>query len=97
MTELVTLAVLGPWEIGGILVIALLLFGSKKLPELARGLGTGLKEFKKATSEVTNDLQKAIDEEPAHRPAPPEPSPTPKSYDPESDAKKTSNSDSKDS
>ncbi len=84
MTDLVTIAVLGPWEIGGILVIALLLFGSKKLPELARGLGSGLKEFKKATSDVSNDLQRAIEEEPpSTRPTPP----TPKDYSSDSSTK----------
>lgn len=92
MTEFVTLAVLGPWEIGGILIIALLLFGSKKLPELARGLGSGLKEFKKATSDVTDDLQRAIDEEPSQRPTPPPP--TPSSYSPDSHPKDPGSSDS---
>lgn len=54
-------AFLGPWEIAGILVIALLMFGAKKLPELARGLGQGIKEFKKASRDVQSDLQRAID------------------------------------
>lgn len=39
---------LGPWEIGGIVVIAFLLFGPKRLPELARSLGEGVREFKKS-------------------------------------------------
>ena len=52
---------LGGWEIVGILGIALLMFGAKKLPELARGLGQGIKEFKKASRDVQNDLQRAID------------------------------------
>ena len=43
---------LGPMEIGVILFIILLLFGAKKLPELARGLGKGIKEFKKASSDI---------------------------------------------
>ncbi|MFC1513570.1 twin-arginine translocase TatA/TatE family subunit [candidate division KSB1 bacterium] len=34
----------------------LLIFGGKKLPELARGLGKGIKEFKKATQEIESDL-----------------------------------------
>lgn len=59
---------LGWPEIIGILVVILVLFGAKKLPELARGLGQGLKEFKKATKEVQDDLQRAIEDE-----APPEP------------------------
>jgi sec-independent protein translocase protein TatA len=44
-----------------ILVIILLLFGAKKLPELARGLGKSMKEFKKATQEVQEDFQEAMD------------------------------------
>ncbi|HIL71730.1 MAG TPA: twin-arginine translocase TatA/TatE family subunit, partial [Verrucomicrobia bacterium] len=40
---------MGGWEILGILVVVLILFGAKRLPELAKGLGTGIKEFKKAT------------------------------------------------
>jgi sec-independent protein translocase protein TatA len=62
------LAMLGWPEIIGILVVVLVLFGAKKLPELARGLGQGLKEFKKATREVQEDLQRAIEEEPAPEP-----------------------------
>jgi sec-independent protein translocase protein TatA len=42
---------LGPWQIVLIGVIVLLLFGGKKIPELMRGLGSGIKEFKDASSE----------------------------------------------
>lgn len=55
---------LGWPEIIGILIVVLVLFGAKKIPELAKGLGSGIKEFKKATREVQDDLQRAIDEEP---------------------------------
>ena len=48
-------AMLGGWEIVLILAVVLILFGAKKLPELAKGLGQGIKEFKKATREVTDD------------------------------------------
>src|ERR1041385_9138644 len=48
---------LGGWEIILIMAVILLLFGAKKLPELAKGLGTGIKEFKKATTDVQRDLQ----------------------------------------
>jgi sec-independent protein translocase protein TatA len=41
------------------LLAVLLLFGAKKIPELAKGLGTGIKEFKKATKEVTDEIQNA--------------------------------------
>lgn len=55
---------LGGWEIVLILAVVLLLFGAKKLPELARGLGSGIKEFKKATREVTDEIQNAADDVP---------------------------------
>lgn len=45
------LAVPGPWSIALIAVAILLLFGGKKIPELMRGLGSGIKEFKDATQE----------------------------------------------
>lgn len=41
---------LGPMEITLIVLVLLLLFGGRKIPELMRGLGTGMKEFKKATN-----------------------------------------------
>ena len=55
---------LGGWEIILILAVVLILFGAKKLPELARGLGQGIKEFKKATREVTDEIQNATDDTP---------------------------------
>ena len=51
--------IIGGWEIVLILAVVLILFGAKKLPELAKGLGTGIKEFKKATREVTDEIQNA--------------------------------------
>ena len=59
-----TFAMLNGWEIVLIMAVVLVLFGAKKLPELARGLGTGIKEFKKATRDVTDELQSAMDEPP---------------------------------
>lgn len=53
---------LGGWEIVLILAVVLLLFGSKKLPELAKGLGTGIKEFKKATREVSDEIHNASED-----------------------------------
>jgi len=62
----IALAFLGPvgWpEIVIILAIALLLFGGKKLPELARGLGRGLRHFKEEVQGVKSDISAAIDED----------------------------------
>ena len=46
---------LGTPEIIAILVLLLLLFGAKRLPELARGLGQGIKEFRKSVKDITQD------------------------------------------
>jgi sec-independent protein translocase protein TatA len=48
---------IGWQEILLILLIALLLFGAKKIPELARGLGKGIREFKKGLSEIDKPLE----------------------------------------
>ena len=44
-----------------IFIIVLLLFGAKKLPELARGMGKSIKEFRKAASEMEEDFKSAMD------------------------------------
>ena len=51
---------LGPWEIIIIFIFVLLIFGGKKLPELAKGLGEGIKEFKKATNDIKDEVDNAI-------------------------------------
>ena len=48
----------GPWEIIVIALIVLLLFGGKKIPELMRGLGKGVKEFKEAQKDEDNKTKK---------------------------------------
>jgi len=55
-----------------IAVVALVLFGANKIPTFMKGLGQGIKEFKKASSDVQGELQRAMDEEAAQpkRPAP---------------------------
>jgi len=47
----------GGQEIVYILVIVLLLFGAKRLPELARSLGQGIKEFRKSVKEISEDTE----------------------------------------
>jgi sec-independent protein translocase protein TatA len=61
------LALLG--DIGGpelllVMFLILLLFGGEKLPQLARGLGKSVREFKKVTSEAQNEIKRAIDDAP---------------------------------
>jgi sec-independent protein translocase protein TatA len=47
---------LGPWEIGLIVMFVVVLFGAKKIPEIMRGLGSGIKEFKSGLKEGEADL-----------------------------------------
>ena len=58
-------------EILLVLAVILIFFGAKKLPELAKGMGQGIKEFKKATRDATDEMERAMD-------PPPTPPPTPK-------------------
>ncbi|VAX20505.1 Twin-arginine translocation protein TatA [hydrothermal vent metagenome] len=48
---------LGPMEIFIIVAAILILFGAKKIPEFAKGIGKGMKEFKKAVKEVEEDIK----------------------------------------
>ncbi len=66
MTNLLAFGPLGGPEIAVIFVVVLLLFGAKKIPELARGLGKSMGEFKKARTEFEDEIKRAeesIDEE----------------------------------
>lgn len=67
---------LNGWEVVAILAVVLIVFGAKKLPELARGLGQGIKEFKKSSRELQDEISSAIDLDtpppPPRRVTPPE-------------------------
>jgi len=52
-------AMFGGWELVVIFAAILILFGSKRIPEFAKGLGQGIREFKKAAREVTDEVQSA--------------------------------------
>ena len=54
---------LGPWEILLVLVVVLVLFGAKRLPELARGLGLGINEFRDAVDSSKKEIMDVIDSE----------------------------------
>ena len=51
MSATFVLLAIGPWQIVLLVVLVILLFGGRKIPELMRGLGTGIKEFKDASKE----------------------------------------------
>ena len=63
----------GP-ELFLILLLVLIFFGAKRLPEMAKSLGTGIKEFKKAMREVNDEVQNVTSDTPA---TPTKPSPSP--------------------
>lgn len=51
---------LGPWELLLVFLAILLLFGAKRLPEIAQGMGKGIKEFKKAMKDTTEDIKSSV-------------------------------------
>ena len=69
------LAVLGlsGGELVLVLVVILVLFGAKRIPEFAKGLGKGINEFKKASREVTDEIERSVEDTPP--PAKPAPRP----------------------
>lgn len=58
---------MGGYEILLILLVILIFFGAKKIPELARGMGRGIREFKDATREITDELEDGINDKPQAR------------------------------
>ena len=60
-TEIVMASMPGGWEMVVIALVILLLFGAKKLPELAKGLGQGIREFKGAVDGVKDEMKDAQD------------------------------------
>lgn len=64
-------AMLGTPEILVIAIVVLVLFGAKKVPELMKGVGTGIKEFKKASRDVQEEFTRAAEEPPTPTPTPP--------------------------
>ncbi len=51
---------LGTWEILVIVFVILLLFGAKRIPELAKGLGKGIREFKDASREIKREIEAEV-------------------------------------
>ena len=74
MTPFLAVLGLSGGELVLVLVAVLILFGAKKIPDFAKGLGQGIKEFKKASREVQDEIERAADEVNAP-PCPPSPPP----------------------
>jgi len=67
---------IGSWELILIMLVALVVFGAKRIPEIARGLGKGLSEFKRAARDIQVEINREIDLEERIK-APPLPSEAP--------------------
>ena len=57
MLTVLPLLAIGPWEIVALVAVVLLLFGGKKIPELMKGLGKGVKSFKQGMNEVEKEIK----------------------------------------
>jgi sec-independent protein translocase protein TatA len=51
---------LGGWEIMVILLVVLVFFGANKIPEIARGMGKGIREFKDATQDIKKEVESGV-------------------------------------
>ncbi len=60
---------IGPTEIGLLVLVVLLIFGPSQLPKLARGVGQAMREFRKASREISDEIEK--DDTPAEKPGAP--------------------------
>ncbi len=65
-----------------VMFLCLLMFGSKKLPELAKAFGQSMREFKKAANEVEDNFRTAVQEEDRKKTLPPPPTPAPPAQPP---------------
>ncbi|MGB3588276.1 MAG: twin-arginine translocase TatA/TatE family subunit [Tunicatimonas sp.] len=59
-TTLLFIGGLGGWEIMIILVFVLVFFGASKIPEIAKGMGRGIREFKDATKEIKDEIESGV-------------------------------------
>ena len=62
-------SIFGPMEIGLLLLVVLLLFGAKRIPEIAGSFGKGIKEFKKNMNEVQNSIDAPVQQSSSLPPA----------------------------
>ena len=60
LNQFLFLGPIGAWEVFLLLTVILIFFGAKKIPELARGLGKGIREFKDATGDVKKGIEDGL-------------------------------------
>ena len=58
---------MGPWELLIVFLVILLLFGAKRLPDIAQGLGKGIREFKSAMKDTTDELKGSVNDNDAEK------------------------------
>ncbi|MFT7032975.1 MAG: sec-independent protein translocase protein TatA [Cyclobacteriaceae bacterium] len=64
LNSILAIGMPGGWELVIIVLVVILLFGAKKIPELAKGLGKGIREFKDATKDIKSEINEGIKEDP---------------------------------
>ncbi|MEQ8580320.1 MAG: twin-arginine translocase TatA/TatE family subunit [Marinoscillum sp.] len=57
----------GGWELIVIILFVIIFFGAKKIPEIARGMGKGIREFKDATKEIKNEIDESAKAKPSEK------------------------------
>ncbi|MBP5625839.1 MAG: twin-arginine translocase TatA/TatE family subunit [Bacteroidales bacterium] len=62
------LGVIGPWQIVILALLIILLFGGKKIPELMKGIGKGVKSFKEGMNEIEDQINKSDEDKPKEDP-----------------------------
>ena len=82
MNNMFALLGMGGGEIIFVFAAALILFGANKIPQFAKGLGQAIKEFKKASSDVSNEIHSAMNEQQPPSPPPAKPQGTPETAAP---------------
>ena len=64
ISSILAIGMPGGWELVIIVLVVILLFGAKKIPELAKGIGKGIREFKDASKDIKSEIDEGMKEEP---------------------------------
>ncbi|MDP4680024.1 MAG: twin-arginine translocase TatA/TatE family subunit [Cyclobacteriaceae bacterium] len=64
LNSILAIGMPGGWELVIIVLVIILLFGAKKIPELAKGIGKGIREFKDATKDIKSEIDEGLKEDP---------------------------------
>ena len=64
LNSILAIGMPGGWELVIIVLVVILLFGAKKIPELAKGIGKGIREFKDATKDIKSEIDEGLKEDP---------------------------------